>query len=75
LLTKADREWSRYQDVVQHSLKSKEIYFDLKMDVEQLEIQLEEAMLAYERGQLAIDRVKIISSHAATVKYRTEEAT
>jgi len=45
------------------------------MDVEQLEIQLEEAMLAYERGQLAIDRVKIISSHAATVKYRTEEAT
>jgi len=38
LLTKADREWSLYQDVVQHSLKSKERYFDLKMDVERCEI-------------------------------------
>jgi len=61
LIGKAEKSWGLFQEVVKVSNVAKDKYFDLKWDVEKCEIQLEDAMLAHERGQVTIEKVQRIS--------------
>lgn len=71
----ASGAWDSFQETIKQSNVARDRYFDLKWDVEKCEIQLEESMLALERGQVSVDKVQKISMHGTEVKYKAEEAT
>ncbi len=70
----AQSVWNQYQDAVDKVQISKDRYFSLKDQAVQNEVEIEEGMLAMERGKISIEKVQRVSNKGIKVKYKAEVA-
>lgn len=74
LIHAAQSVWTEYKEAIDKLHTSKDRYFALKDQAVQNEVEIEEGMLAMERGKISIEKVQRVSNKAIKVKYKAEVA-
>ena len=64
----------QFNDLKMKVALQKTSYFKLKEESEISELKIQEAVLAFERGEIQVEELQQVSQHGVSLKYKAEVA-